>query len=64
MKIEHIAMYVSDLESAKDFFVNYLGGKANNVYHNKKTETMCITIKKQNFVRTSFHLMMVQGWRL
>ena len=38
MKIEHIAMYVSDLESAKDFFVNYLGGKANNVYHNKKTE--------------------------
>lgn len=38
MKIEHIAMYVSDLESARDFFVTYLGGKINNVYHNKRTE--------------------------
>lgn len=38
MKIEHIAMYVNDLEAARDFFVTYLGGKANNVYHNKRTE--------------------------
>ena len=26
MKIEHIAMYVNELESARDFFVKYLGG--------------------------------------
>ena len=38
MRIEHIAMYVSDLESARDFFVKYLGGKSNNGYHNQKTE--------------------------
>lgn len=37
MRIEHIAMYVSDLESARDFFVKYLGGKSNNGYHNQKT---------------------------
>lgn len=37
MKIEHIAMYVKDLESAKDFFVNYLGAVSNNGYHNAKT---------------------------
>ena len=37
MKIEHIAMYVNDLEAAKDFFVTYLEGKANNLYHNKRT---------------------------
>lgn len=37
MKIEHIAMYVNDLEAVKDFFVTYLEGKANNLYHNKRT---------------------------
>ena len=36
MKIEHIAMFVNDLEEARDFFVRYLGGKSNNGYHNKK----------------------------
>ena len=29
MKIEHVAMYVNDLEAARQFFENYLGGKSN-----------------------------------
>ena len=37
MKIEHIAMYVNDLEAVKDFFVKYLNGNANDGYHNKNT---------------------------
>jgi len=37
MKIEHIAMYVNDLEAARKFFVDYLGGHSNNGYHNKTT---------------------------
>ncbi len=37
MKIEHLAMYVNDLESARDFFVKYLGGVSNDGYHNKTT---------------------------
>ena len=37
MKIEHIAMYVTDLEAVKEFFVKYFGAKANNGYHNLKT---------------------------
>lgn len=37
MKIEHIAMYVNDLEAARDFFVKYLDGKSNDGYHNKNT---------------------------
>ena len=37
MKIEHIAMYVNDLEAAKNFFVKYFGGRANELYHNKNT---------------------------
>ena len=38
MNIEHVAMYVNDLEAAKDFFVKYLGGSANELYHNKNTD--------------------------
>lgn len=37
MKIEHIAMYVNDLENAKKFFVTYFDAKANDGYHNKTT---------------------------
>ncbi len=38
MIIEHVAMYVNDLEAARDFFVKYLGGISNNGYHNKNTD--------------------------
>lgn len=38
MKIEHIAMYVTDLEKTKDFFVTYFGATANDGYHNKNTD--------------------------
>ena len=37
MKIEHIALYVEDLEEIKNFFIKYLGAKANNGYHNPRT---------------------------
>ena len=36
MKIEHIALYVKDLETARSFFVKYLGAKSNEGYHNLK----------------------------
>ena len=38
MKIEHVALYVHDLEKAKEFFVTYLNGKDNDGYHNPKTD--------------------------
>ena len=38
MIIEHIAMYVNDLEAARDFFVKFLGGHSNDGYHNKTTD--------------------------
>ena len=37
MTVEHIAMYVNDLEKAKDFFLCFLGGTSNDGYHNPKT---------------------------
>lgn len=37
MRIEHIAMYVHDLEKARDFFVKFFGGHSNDIYHNEKS---------------------------
>ncbi len=38
MRIDHIALYVKELEAARDFFVTYLGGHSNDGYHNKSTD--------------------------
>lgn len=38
MKIEHIALYVNDLEGAKIFFCKYFGAESNDGYHNPKTD--------------------------
>lgn len=37
MKIEHIALYVNDLEETRKFFIKYLGAASNNGYHNPRT---------------------------
>ena len=38
MKIDHIAIYVCNLEGARDFFMQYFGAKSNEGYHNKRTD--------------------------
>lgn len=38
MRIEHIAMYVQDLEAAKEFFIKYFQAESNEGYHNRKTD--------------------------
>lgn len=37
MRIEHVALYVKDLEAAREFFIIYLEGEANDGYYNPKT---------------------------
>ena len=37
MKIEHVALYVNDLEAAKNFFIKYFGAVSNDGYCNKST---------------------------
>ncbi len=38
MKIEHIALYVKDLEKEKAFFEKYFRAVAGSLYHNTRTE--------------------------
>ena len=37
MKIEHIGIYVNEVEKQKNFFEKYFSVKAGPKYHNKKT---------------------------
>jgi len=37
MKINHIALYVNDLEKIKAFYEKYFNAKPNEMYHNQKT---------------------------
>lgn len=38
MKLEHIAMYVINLEATKEFFVKYFDANSNDGYYNSKTQ--------------------------
>lgn len=37
MKLDHIALYVLDLEKAREFFVKYFNASSNEIYHNPRT---------------------------
>ena len=37
MKIDHVAVYVADLEGARAFFMKYFDAKSNEMYHNPRT---------------------------
>ena len=37
MKIDHIALYVNDLEKMRAFYEKYFAAKANQIYHNPNT---------------------------
>lgn len=52
MKIEHIAIWVNDLEKMRAFYEQYFGGKAGEKYHNPT----------KNF--TSYFLSFEEGCRL
>ena len=45
MKIEHLALYVNDLEGAKQFFETYFGASANDRYHNQTTDFKSFSIQ-------------------
>lgn len=38
MKIEHVALYVNDLEGARNFFEKYFGAKSGGLYYNRTSD--------------------------
>lgn len=38
MKIEHVAIWVNDLEEMRDFYKQYFNGEENSLYHNPKKQ--------------------------
>ena len=51
MRIEHVSMYVNNLDAAKNFFVTFLGGVSNDGYHNEKTGFRSYFISFEDGVR-------------
>lgn len=52
MKLDHVALYVLDLEHAKDFFIRYFNATSNNMYYNPCTG-----------LNISLLLQMAQNWK-
>ena len=38
IKIDHTALYVRDLDGARDFFIRYFNAEPSEQYHNPKTD--------------------------
>lgn len=51
MYIEHIAMYVNDLEGVRDFFIRYFDAVSNDGYHNKTTDFRSYFLSFENGAR-------------
>lgn len=51
MKLDHIALYVNDLEKARDFFITYFEARANQGYHNKNTDFRSYFLSFENDTR-------------
>lgn len=51
MRIEHAALYVRDLEQAKEFFCKYFSASSNESYHNKNTDFRSCFLSFENGAR-------------
>lgn len=51
MIINHIALYVNDLEKMKKFYEEFFNGKSNEMYHNKNTGLKTYFLSFENGVR-------------
>ncbi len=51
MNIEHVALYVNDLEKMRNFYETYFGAKSTVLYHNKKTNFRSYFLSFENGCR-------------
>ncbi len=50
MTIEHVALYVEDLENEKEFFEKYFGGEAGCRYHDENTGWLFMQAQKKMLI--------------
>ncbi len=51
MFIDHVAMYVNDLEKTKEFFEKFFNANSNEMYHNKNTGLKTYFLSFENGAR-------------
>ena len=51
MRINHTALYVTNLEAAKDFFIRYFNATSNDIYHNPETGLQTYFLTFDNVTR-------------
>lgn len=51
MFIEHVAIYVNDLEKTKEFFEKFFNASSNEMYHNKNTGLKTYFLSFENGAR-------------
>ena len=51
MKIEHIALYVQDLQGAAEFFRTYFGGETSALYHNPHSDFQSVFLRFEDGAR-------------
>ena len=61
MRLEHIAMYVNDLEGARSFFEKYFEAVSNDGYHNKNTDFRSYFLSFEDGAGTRLELMQRPG---
>ena len=62
MRIEHIAMYVNDLEKEKAFFETYFDAKAGDKYVHEEIGFSSYFLEFQDGAHISWNFRMEQGW--
>ena len=60
MKIEHVAMYVNDLEGAKDFFVRFFEAEVGEKYHNQEVDFHSYFLTFEVVLQVSFQIRRIQ----
>ena len=60
MRIEHVAMYVEDLEKTKEFFIKYFDAAAGEQYYNPKTEFQSYFLSFEDGARLGIFISLFQ----
>ena len=64
MKIDHIALYVNELEEVKAFFVRFFGAVSNEMYHNPRTGLRTYILSFGDYMRWLGYFFIFMGIKM